>query len=210
MRLALWCSAACTALALLAAPAKADIIYTFTSQVSEWPNEPGGSMQHNGLYYGAGAHLILSDAAATEGFSLDLKVNGGPTHYNAKNVIEMVFTLPGVTGGAWTISSLLAADAPGRSSVATHSINLKGDGSSISGNLTLNDTNHWLQLVVNGLSYNGNFASDAGLGCFNGCLVAGEITKVVTPIPEPASMALFGVGLAGLGFLRARRKERAA
>ncbi|MBV9778260.1 MAG: PEP-CTERM sorting domain-containing protein, partial [Acetobacteraceae bacterium] len=48
---------------------------------------------------------------------------------------------------------------------------------------------------------NGNGTSDAGT-------VSANFTLVKEPVPEPASMTLFGAGLLGLGTIAMRRRGR--
>jgi PEP-CTERM motif len=54
-----------------------------------------------------------------------------------------------------------------------------------------------------GTGNEGSGRTDFGSGGFSGFP-----TSIVHPAPEPATLALFGAGLAGLGALRRRRKAK--
>ncbi|MFC7557353.1 hypothetical protein ACFQU7_41720 [Pseudoroseomonas wenyumeiae] len=140
MRLALWCSAACAALALLAAPTKAEIIYTFTQTAISSPADNRFTFS---------AKLILADEAEN-GFDLNLQVNprGGTTSYTANNVLDFVVNFYTATSSSyirtWDINDMLSFDAPGRSVQQRYIVTLAGDGSGMNGSLFLNDTNQGL------------------------------------------------------------------
>ena len=50
-------------------------------------------------------------------------------------------------------------------------------------------------------------SSNGCVGCDGTVIGALEELKLVTPVPEPATLALFGIGLAGLGFARKKKKS---
>ena len=55
---------------------------------------------------------------------------------------------------------------------------------------------------LNQSSFRGNIGSPEGLAWTN---IAGDMAFQLTGVPEPATLALFGLGLAGLGWSRRKK-----
>ena len=57
--------------------------------------------------------------------------------------------------------------------------------------------------MLNGTNSTGTF--DPSSGGSSGQNVVGSGAEIIRPVPEPGTLAIFGLGLAGLGFARRRK-----
>ena len=191
-------------LLLGAAQARADVIFSF-NQVGPATNSSGATAQIN-----LNGQIVVSDAAAANGFSAAFVHNDFTGTYSPPPPSLIALYVSGGNIGLQTLPALLTPTPPASVSSRGFLANLAVGGSSSTG-LTGTFSYHVLQsgsefaLRFTGTTFTGTYSTDqTSSACFasGGCILGGTVT---TSIPEPASLALFGMGLAGLGLVRRKR-----
>ncbi len=186
------------AICVLSAEAQASVTYELVNPVYNQ-----GAVSAGATGFLAGLDLTVSEAAVARGsFSVSESGNvpsagflndaGDLADFVSFNLAGRGFVSPSKVDGVFTARLAFAAD-----------------GSVSSGSIDYGGQNDEVHFTGSGSSFGGSFGSDQFGACGNGsCGLMGQLTTA-SAIPEPASIAILGLGALGLAMLRPRQQALA-